>query len=68
MAETRIDGPRGGEARTGKAMAQSMSSAKALRPRQASPARAFHRCWHRWTDSWLPACRRRRCSLPRCRT
>ena len=28
MAETRIDGPRGGESRTGKAMAQSMSSAK----------------------------------------
>ncbi len=27
MAETRIDGPRGGESRTGKAMAQSMSSA-----------------------------------------
>jgi flagellar hook-length control protein FliK len=41
MAETRIDGPRGGEARTGKAMAQSMSSAKSAAAAAGEPGQGF---------------------------
>lgn len=41
MAETRIDGPRGGEARTGKAMAQSMSSAKSATAAAGEPGQGF---------------------------
>lgn len=41
MAETRIDGPRGGESRTGKAMAQSMSSAKSAAAAAGEPGQGF---------------------------
>lgn len=41
MAETRIDGPRGGEARTGKAMAQSMNSAKSATAAAGEPGQGF---------------------------
>ena len=40
MAETRIDGPRG-ESRTGKAMAQSMSSAKSAAAAAGEPGQGF---------------------------
>ncbi|WP_182285509.1 flagellar hook-length control protein FliK [Comamonas testosteroni] len=41
MAETRIDGPRSGESRTGKAMAQSMSSAKSATAEAGEPGQGF---------------------------
>ena len=41
MAETRIDGPRAGEARTGKATAQSMTSAKSAAATAGEPSQEF---------------------------